>query len=462
MEFANKTIHFIGIGGAGVSGLARVALEAGASVSGSDLKASPITQALEEQGARVSIGQRAENLPRHVDFVVATAAVRAGNPELDEARQRGLCVMKYAQALGELTRGRVNICVAGTHGKTSTTSMLAQILRGQGAGWIVGGEPLNLEASACWGSAPHFVMESCEYDRSFLHLHPSLVLLNNIEADHLDVYGDIEGVERGFADFVARLPRHGTLLYNADDPRCVRVARQAHCRRVSFGQAEGADWRLIGLDASSGFAQAEVSCQGERMGALHLNVPGQVYAFNALGALAAAHWAGCDSARALEALREYRGVKRRFEMLGRFKGAPVIDDYAHHPSAVKQLLQAARDTFASRRLVAVFQAHQYQRLNGFFEEFVHALALADRVLVMRTYAAREQGVIPGIPEQALCRELQALGVDALALENFDLAAAELDASTGPSDALVFIGAGDVNEIALELLANQPCLTRSAA
>ncbi|KAA0209631.1 UDP-N-acetylmuramate--L-alanine ligase, partial [bacterium] len=282
------------------------------------------------------------------------------------------------------------------------------------------------------------------------------------EADHLDVYGDIEGVERGFADFVARLPRHGTLVYNADDARCVRVARQAPCRRVSFGEAEGADWRLTGLDAGSGLARADVWCQGERIGALSLNVPGQVYAFNALGALAAAHWAGADSAGALEALSEYRGVKRRFEMLGRFKGAPLIDDYAHHPSAVKQLLQAARDAFASRRLVAVFQAHQYQRLNGFFEEFVQALALADRVLVMRTYAAREQGVIPGIPEQALCRELQALGVDALALEHFGEAAAELDASTQARDALVFIGAGDVNEIALGLLAHGPSLTRSAA
>lgn len=450
MDFANQHVHFIGIGGAGVSGLARIALEAGAIVSGSDLKGSPTTDALAALGATVRIGHAAENLPATDSLVVASAAIKPTNPEHAAATSRGLRVLKYAQALGELTRGRANICVAGTHGKTSTTSMIAQILRARGAGWLVGGEPQSLGASARWGEG-HFVIESCEYDRSFLQLHPRAIVLNNIEADHLDVYGDEDGVELGFTEFVERLPGDGVLLYNADDWRCRRAASGVRCARVSYGTREGADWRISHVDASSGFAQARVWCAGEVVGELKLGVPGRVYALNALAALAASHWAGADCGEALEALAQYRGVRRRFEMLGHFKGAPVIDDYAHHPTAVKQLLEAARDIFPGRRIVAIFQAHQYGRLTGFFDDFVHALALADKVHVARTYAARESGITPGEPEGRLCARLASAFVQARSHETFAQIEAELDASTSPNDVLVFIGAGDINEVAFSML-----------
>lgn len=459
MDFHNQRVHFIGIGGAGVSGLARIALEAGACVSGSDIKSSPITEALAALGADVSIGHAADHLPAGASFVVASAAVKPSNPEFAAAASRGVRLLKYAQALGELTRERANICVAGTHGKTSTTSMIAQILRARGAGWIVGGEPPSLGASARWGHG-HFIIESCEYDRSFLQLHPRAVVLNNIEADHLDVYGDEDGVELGFTEFVDRLPRDGVLIYNADDWRCRRVASGARCERVSFGTSEGADWRLSHIDAASGFAHARAWCAGECVGELELGIPGRVYALNALAALAASHWAGADTQAALAALTQYRGVRRRFEAIGTYKGAPVIDDYAHHPTAVKQLLEAARETFAGRRIVAVFQAHQYGRLTGFFEEFVHALALADKVLVARTYAARETGIVPGEPEARLCARLGAAFVQAESFDSFPDVEIALDVSTQPNDALIFIGAGDVNEIAFSLL--RPALVGSHA
>jgi UDP-N-acetylmuramate--alanine ligase len=459
MEFQSQHVHFIGIGGAGVSGLARIALEAGAGVSGSDMKASPTTDALATLGATVHIGHAAEHLPTGATLVVVSAAIKPSNPEFAEAAARGLRIVKYAQALGELTRQRMNVCVAGTHGKTSTASMLAQILRGRGAGWIVGGEPQSLGSSARWGQG-HFVIESCEYDRSFLQLSPRAVVLNNIEADHLDVYGDEDGVELGFTEFVERLPRNGVLIYNADDWRCRRVASGANCERVGFGTREGADWRVSHIDGGSGFAQARVWCAGEYMGELSLGVPGRVYALNALAALAASHWAGANTQDALSALAQYRGVRRRFEMLGHFKGAPVIDDYAHHPTAVKQLLEAARDTFPGRRIVAVFQAHQYARLTGFFDDFARALALADRVYVARTYAARESGIIPGEPEERLCARLASVFVQAHSHASFADAAHALDTSTESSDVLVFIGAGDVNEIAFSLL--RPALVGSSA
>jgi UDP-N-acetylmuramate--alanine ligase len=459
MQFKDQVVHFIGIGGAGVSGLARLALEAGARVSGSDMKASPTTEALAALGARVSIGHCVDHVPNDATLVVASAAIKPENPEHRIATQRGLTVLKYAQALGEITRARANICVAGTHGKTSTTSMIAQILRARGAGWLVGGEPQSLGASARWGHG-HFVIESCEYDRSFLQLHPRAVVLNNIEADHLDVYGDEDGVELGFTEFIERLPRNGVLIYNADDWRCRRVASGAKCERVSFGTREGADWRISHVDASSGFAQARVWCAGEVVGNLNLGVPGRVYALNALAAMAASHWAGADASDALSALTQYRGVRRRFEMLGHFKGAAVIDDYAHHPTAVKQLLEAARETFPGRRIVAVFQAHQYGRLTGFFDDFVHALALADKVHVARTYAARESGVVPGEPEGRLCARLASAFVQAESHETFAQIESALDASTQANDALIFIGAGDINEIAFSLL--RPALVGSHA
>jgi UDP-N-acetylmuramate--alanine ligase len=448
MDISGHTVHFIGIGGAGVSGLARLSLEAKAHVSGSDLKASAATESLRALGARVHIGHGAENLPPRASLVVASAAIRPENPEHAAAVSRGLRVLKYAHALGELTRARTNICVCGTHGKTSTSSMLAQILRDLGAGWLVGGEPQSLGASAHWGSREHFVIEACEYDRSFLQLSPTAVVLNNIEADHLDVYGDEDGVERGFAEFVARIPRHGVLIYNADDRRCRRVAQGAACARVSFGTHESADWRLVHVEDNHGLARARVMCGGEFAGRLVLNVPGRVYALNALAALAAAQWAGADVNGALAALSCYRGVKRRFELLGSFRNAPVIDDYAHHPTAVKQLLQAARAAFEGRRIVAVFQAHQYSRLCGFFDGFAQALSLADEVLIARTYAAREQDVVPGEPEARL---MAALGAKAASYAGFAEIAAALDASTEAGDALIFIGAGDINEVAFSLL-----------
>jgi UDP-N-acetylmuramate--alanine ligase len=459
MDFHNQHVHFIGIGGAGVSGLARIALEAGARVSGSDLKSSPTTEALVALGADVRIGHDAANLPADASLVVASAAIKPANAEYAAATSRGLRVVKYAQALGELTQARANICVAGTHGKTSTASMLAQILRERGAGWIVGGEPQSLGASACWGDR-HFVIESCEYDRSFLQLHPQVIVLNNIEADHLDIYGDEDGVELGFTGFVERLPREGVLIYNGDDWRCRRVASGARCRRVSFGTAEGADWRLSHLETREGCAHARVWCADECVGELRLGIPGKVYGLNALAALAASHWAGADISSALTSLAQYRGVRRRFELLGAFKGAPVIDDYAHHPTAVRQLLAAARDAFPSRRLVAVFQAHQYGRLTGFFEDFARALALADSVLVARTYAARETGVVPGEPEARLCARLASCFVRAESFADFAGIAEALDMSTLPGDVLVFIGAGDINEVAFSLL--RPALAGSIA
>ncbi|MBE7491302.1 MAG: UDP-N-acetylmuramate--L-alanine ligase [Planctomycetes bacterium] len=448
-----KRVHFVGIGGAGVSGLARIALQAGLRVSGSDLVMNDLTRRLSEQGATVHDSHQAAHVPHDANLCVISAAIKPDNPEVLAAREAGIRVCKYAEALGEFTRGRTNLCVAGTHGKTTTTAMLAQILRraDKGAGWLVGGEPVTLESPAAWGEGSHFVMESCEYDRSFMKLKPSLVVLNNIELDHMDVYGDLDGVAAGFLEFVLKLPPRGMLVYNADDPRCREIARRAPCPKVSFGVAADADWRLCDLDVSSGFARAEVTCRGLSAGRLVLEVPGRVNAVNALGALAAANWAGVPTQRALTILRGFGGVKRRFEMLGSVGGVPMVDDYAHHPTAVRQLLETARATFVGRSIVAVFQAHQYQRINTFMAEFADALALADRVLIARTYAAREQGVVPGEPEERLAKLVRQLGADAMAYSDFDAIVNDISLRAAPRDAVLFIGAGDVNGVAARLL-----------
>lgn len=446
-------VHFIGVGGAGVSGLARIALQAGVGVSGSDMVENEITRGLADEGAVVYIGHHRDHLPASCSLVVASAAIRKTNPEYREATRRGVRIMKYAEALGEFTRGHTNLCVAGTHGKTTTTSMLAQMMLdgGKSPGYLVGGEPVSLPGASAYGKGVHFVLESCEYDRSFLKLHPSVIVLNNIELDHMDVYGDIKGVTHGFVEFARTLPARGTLFYNADDPQCCEVARKAKCHAVGFGESKHAVWRMHDLDTSGGFARANVTCRGMRVGDLKLEVPGKVNAMNALGALAAANWAGISVYHALKALQNYRGVKRRFEVVGSVGGVPLVDDYAHHPTAVKQLLETARRTFINRRIVAVFQAHQYQRILHFFDDFAQDLQLADRVLIARTYAAREQGVQPGEPEERLAKSLRDADTKAMSYSDFSSIIQDLSMKTSPRDVVLFIGAGDVNEIALELL-----------
>jgi UDP-N-acetylmuramate--alanine ligase len=455
-----RAIHFVGVGGAGVSGLARIALQAGVRVSGSDLCANHQTKELAEGGAQVALGHDAAHLQADCALVVASAAVRSENPEIAEARRRGLRVMKYAEALGELTRGYRSLCVAGTHGKTTATAMLAQILRedGRDPGWLVGGEPASLPAASAAGGGGHFVVESCEYDRTFLRLYPNLILLNNIELDHMDVYGDLDGMVRGFIEFAHRLPEQGTLIFNADDPQCRRVAEVAPCRAVGFGAGEHAHWRMRGLDVADGFARAAVTCGDMPVGHLRLEVPGAVNAYNALGALAAANWAGVPVARALSALRNFRGVKRRFEVMGSVGGVPLVDDYAHHPTAVNHLMETARATFMGRRLVVVFQAHQYQRILTFHEGFVSALAAADRVIVARTYAARESGITPGEPEERLAGALRERGLDACSRADFPAILNDLSLSTTPRDVLLFVGAGDIHRVAEEMLARREIIS----
>lgn len=451
-----RNVHFVGMGGAGVSGLARIALQAGARVSGSDLVDNPTLRALGAAGAITHVGHHRDQLPAECQLVVVSAAIRKDNPEFREAERRGIRVMKYAEALGEFTRGHSNLCVAGTHGKTTTTAMLAQIMvaAGKDPGYLVGGEPSGLPAASAAGSGVNFVIESCEYDRSFMRLYPGVIVLNNIELDHMDVYGDIQGVTRGFLEFARKLPQHGTLFYNADDERCCEVARLAGCNTVGFGESAGAVWRLHNLDASSGFAVADITCRGMQVGRMKLQVPGRVNAMNALGALAAANWAGVPVYHALKTLQSFGGVKRRFEVVGSVGGVPLVDDYAHHPTAVKQLLEAARATFINRRIVAVFQAHQYQRILTFFDEFADCLKLADRVLVARTYAARESGVQPGEPEERLARWLRQNNTEAMAYGDFSSIVSDLSMKTSPRDVVICIGAGDVNEVAFELLARR--------
>jgi UDP-N-acetylmuramate--alanine ligase len=448
-----RSVHFVGIGGAGVSGLARIALQAGAKVSGSDLVNNPTMSALAQAGASVYTGHHRDHVPSDCQLVVVSAAIRKANPEYREAERRGIRVMKYAEALGELTRAHTNLCVAGTHGKTTTAAMLAQMMveGGKEPGYLIGGEPATLPAASAAGNGVHFAIESCEYDRSFLRLHPAVIVLNNIELDHMDVYGDMEGVVRGFVEFTRRLPPHGTLFYNADDPQCAEVARRAGCHAVSFGETSGATWRIHNIDTTSGFPVADVTCRGMQVGRMNLQVPGRVNAMNALGALAAANWSGVPVTRALKALQGFGGVKRRFEVVGSVGGVPLVDDYAHHPTAVKQLIETARTAFINRRIVAVFQAHQYQRILGFFDGFVDALKGADRVLVARTYAAREAGIHPGVHEERLARTLRHENTDAMAYGDFGAIANDLTARTSPRDVILFIGAGDVNEIAFEML-----------
>jgi len=454
-DFPYQRVHLCGIGGAGVSGLARLLIEMGVKVTGSDAAPSAVTAALQELGAKVYHTEHPDNLDPTTDLLVHSAAIRPWHPERRQAAILGIPELKYAQCLGQLTGIKDTIAIAGTHGKTSTTNLISTLLlkTGRNPGWVVGGVPQNLPASARWGNGQHFVVEACEYDHSFLNFSPAMAVLHNIEPDHIDYFRSFAGVKRAFRAFVARTRSDGVLFANWDDSSVREIADACRRRVVRYGFCEEATYRPENLSFNEGFARFTL-CQGRReLVDIRLPAPGKTNIINAVAAASVALFLGATPDAVAEILEAPIGVKRRFELLARVKGVPILDDYAHHPTAVRELAVAARAAFPNKKITFVFQAHQYGRLNGFFNEFVDALTGLDRVMICRTYAARELGVVPGVPEEKLASSLRARGVDAVSYETFGEVVSALRNNWRPDMAVFSVGAGDVNQIAYELAGN---------
>jgi UDP-N-acetylmuramate--alanine ligase len=446
-------VHFTGIGGAGMSGIARIMLTRGVAVSGSDSAPSDLLTGLAALGAQVHVGHAAANLG-DADTIVVSTAIRESNPELAEARRRGLRVLHRAAALASVMLGKRGVAVAGTHGKTTSTSMLTTVLRESGAdpSYVVGGILTGTGLGADEGSGAFFVAEADESDGSFLMLSPEAAMVTCVEADHLDNYPGLAEIEAAFAAFTRRIRPGGLLVACADDPGAAALAATARALPIqvrTYGESAGADYRVSGITTAGMAVHLDVTGPGDgplgNAGAcrVSIGVPGRHNALNAAGVFAIAAELGAAAGQIVSGLAAYRGALRRLELKGEADGVRVLDSYAHHPTEVAADLRAARDIAEGGRVIVVFQPHLFSRTRIFAAELGQALGLADEVLVLDVYAARED------PEPGVSGELVASRVpgNRARYEPDAAGAVSAVAATGkPGDLVLTMGAGDVTRL----------------
>lgn len=386
-----KHIHLIGIGGTGLSAIAKVLLEQGHIVSGSDMQRSPLADAIEKAGATVSIGHDASNV-QGAELVIQSSAIPSTNPELIAAQQAGIPVFKRSAFLKEWLVGKECLAVAGTHGKTTTTSMLAWVLDslGHSPSFIIGSVAKNLGTNARAGNDQYFVIEADEYDYMFHGLHPKLAIITNLQHDHPDCFPTMEIYRKAFQDFAENIAPHGHLIVCADDAEASQLIDKARpdIQVHTYGFSEKADYRLSSLPRSNTY-DFSIVINGTSSAILHLQVAGTHNALNAAGVIAAADQLGCDIQKTITALAEFSGSERRFDILGTWQGITLIDDYAHHPTEIKATLQASRQRFPQSRIWVVWQPHTYSRTITLLAQFSTCFTDADQVLVTDVYAARE-------------------------------------------------------------------------
>lgn len=445
----------IGIGGAGMAGLAHVLSARGACLSGSDLTASSTVARLAASGAQIATSQRVEDLPREIDLIVATAAIPDDHCQIIEARRRGIPLMKYSQALGAVAAPKLSVAVSGTHGKSTSSAWLAFVLKrsGHDPSFIIGADVEQLGGSSGAGDGKHFVVEACEYDRSFLNLRPACAAILNIDADHLDCFEDMASIERAFADFVALLPADGLLVINGDDPRCRSVAANAVGPAVDrFGTADDNDWQAADISKSGGYYEFRAIHRGQTLGRVRLGIPGGHNVANALAVMAMAHWCGVEWDDIHGGLAEFRGAERRMTLRGEARGVCVVDDFGHHPTEVRVTLAAVRERYAPRRLWCVFQPHQYSRTRAMLDDFSESFGQADIVIVPEIYGARDSNDDRNnVGPDDLVAGIMSAGGAAQHMSDFADIADLLAEEVRPGDVVLTMGAGSVWKVADALL-----------
>ncbi|MER6830042.1 UDP-N-acetylmuramate--L-alanine ligase [Streptosporangium sp. NPDC000563] len=446
-------VHFIGIGGSGMSGIARILLKRGVPVSGSDARGSDLVTELRDLGARVHIGHAASHI-KNVDTVVVSTAIRDSNPELGEALRQGLRVIPRAAALASVMAGKTGVALAGTHGKTTTTSMLTVALQKCGAdpSYCVGGQLVTTGLGADEGSGGTFVAEADESDGSFLMLAPDIAVVTNVEPDHLDNYGDPRAVHDSFARFVERVT--ATMVVCADDPgsaALIPIARARGLKVITYGESEDADLRVDGIVPEGLGITFTIVGHGE----VRLAVPGRHNALNAASAIAVARELGVSFDEIRDGLAAFTGAKRRFEAKGEAGGVAVFDSYAHHPTELAADLRAARDVVASfsgdGRVIAVFQPHLYSRTRFFADDFGTALGLADEAIVLDVYGAREDPE-PGVSGALVAGKVPLPAERVAYAPRRDSVPALVAERARPGDIVLTMGAGDVTELGPRIVA----------
>ncbi len=453
-KYLRRRVHLIGMGGSGMRALARMLLARGATVSGSDQADSAALQDLAAHGAGVTVGQRAENLPEKLDLVVYSAAIHEANPELLAARQRGAEVIKYSQMLGRLMGDRCGIAVAGTHGKSTTTALVAYALASAGMdpSFIIGATVAQLGGPSGVGAGRHFVAEACEFDRSFLNLSAMYAAILNIEEDHLDCYADIAAIVEAFRAFASKLPARGLLMANGDDRNVMQAVREATCEVQTFGVEDDPLWRASNLRADRGRFRFDVLLGGKRFCRMALQLPGLHQVYNALAAAGLLHQAGLSPAQIAKAVAGFEGVYRRLTIKAALGGVTVVDDYAHHPTEIQVTLRAIREFFLPQRIWCVFQPHQHSRTRFLLKDFARSFGAADRVIVPDIYFVRDsEREKEYISAEDLVAQIRLNGGDAVYRNSFESISRHLKASLAPGDLVVTMGAGNIWEVADDIV-----------
>jgi UDP-N-acetylmuramate--alanine ligase len=456
------TIHFVGIGGSGMSGIAEVLVNLGYAVRGSDLKAGAVTRRLEALGAKVHIGHRAENVAG-ADVVVVSSAINEENPEVAQALAQRIPVVKRAEMLGELMRFRYSIAVAGTHGKTTTTSLVASVLAegGEDPTFVIGGRLKSAATNARLGAGRYLVAEADESDASFMHLQPVIAIVTNVDADHLGTHGgDFEKLKASFVEFLHNLPFYGLAVICADDPEARALIPKLARPYLTYGFDAGVDFRAVNVQRHGGQSSFDV-LRPDNVAPLSitLNLPGRHNVLNALSAIAVATELEIGDAAIQRALAGFQGIDRRLQVIGEVQTprghVTIVDDYGHHPTEIAATLEAARQAWQGRRIVLVFEPHRYTRTRDLLDDFAQVLSTADALIVAEVYPAGE-APIPGADGKALCRAIRSRGaVEPVLLKSLDELPQVLAGIVRDGDVVLTMGAGSIGAASHELPATLP-------
>ncbi len=441
-----RKVHFVGIGGIGMSGIARILIEMGYEVSGSDIKENENTETLRKKGAKIYIGHSEENLDEKVQVVVYSSAVGEDNPEIRKAKRLGIPVIPRGEMLAELFKLKEGIAVSGSHGKTTTTSMIAHILEETGFDptVLIGGILHRLGGNAKLGKGDLLVSEADESDGSFLKLSPVVAVITNVDREHLDFYGNLKKIKEAFLRFADSVPFYGFCVANGDDKNVLQIAGKVRKRLLLFGTGGSAHVRGVNLSVEEGRYRFEVYVKGKKLGSVSLSIPGRHNVLNALAALTTCLELGVSFREIAKALESFKNPKRRMELKGYYKGSPVYDDYGHHPTEMRAVIESIRELYPKRKLLLVFQPHRFSRTHLLFDEFVKVLKLPDVSVVTEIYPAGEKNLY-GVSGRSLAERA---GVFFAEEEERIF---EFVERFGKDSVVLFMGAGDITKVCEKLL-----------
>lgn len=445
-----------------MSAIAFIMQEMGFDVAGSDKEASEITRKLEAKGIRVFIGHNKENVNPKTDIMIVSSAIPGNNPEVIRALKFGIPIVKRSFVLGQLMSNKKGIAISGTHGKTTTTTMITLILKEAGLDPIalIGGEVKNIGGNYLAGKGDYLVAEACEYDRSFLDLYPKIAIITNIEEDHLDYYRDLKEIKEAFSQFVSQIDKDGLLIIYADDPNNIDIAKSAKCKVIGYGfssknrmQYEDLDdyWEVDEIIQEGGEVKFSLS-DGKKMGGFHLHIPGKHNVANACAAIIVADYLGIDMKIVKNLLSDFQGTNRRFQIKGEKDGITIVDDYAHHPTEIKSTLEGARKFYKGKEIIAVFEPHQYSRTYLLKNEFGSSFGNSDLVIIPDIYSVRDSETDKKrITAQDLVDEINSNGVAAMHISGYDKIVKYLKENVKKDSVIMTIGAGNVYKIGEEFL-----------